>query len=973
MKSIALIFFLTASAALAALQPVELLTDYRVNPLGIDTAPRLFWRADADGRQGAAQTSYQIQAAAQADGFDGELLWDSGKVESAESTRIAYGGPKPASRQRVWWRVKLWDESGAAGDWSQPAWFETGLLDPADWRDAPWIGCGRRHDAPSHVPAEEVGPWIKGPDGAEVRDFTYEFDLPNKPVVSAILWWGNNPRVEMELNDISMVRTRRTASANFVDLAFHLKPGERNVIRLAPKKPIRNLAITAGLHIVYGDGTEQRMVSGTDWKLTVAGRPRRPLAATIAGPYGKPPHGKALHQPKTDLPPVWLRTGVKVGESLSRARLYLCALGSGIPHINGERLDDAFFSPPQSDYEDFSYYTTHDITTRLKAGENSLAVLLDPGWFHQVGGFGSLFSYGHPGLRAVVALDYADGRTEWVTSNADWQWKQSGFLSANIYTGEKIDYRFDHEEWKNANGGAGWQPVRAMEPLSPRLRAMEVEPVRPKQQLKPVKTWQTGDKTWMVDFGEVLHGVVNLAFDEPAGTIIRIRYYEHAEPGKMGNVPGSHWWCHGAPQNDILISDGRKRTFQQQFSTKSFRYAEITGLSREPAPGDFTAWRVHSDVKTLFDFESSDQLLNRLFANGIRTHENYLNHMFGDLPRERCLWGAESIYSWGSAFNGADAAANHRLMARLWLTGRMTPDGVPGNIGVGQRLSTVTNSFIWTVTPLFIASKLHEQYGDLDLAGEFYDKMQHVLDWAARTSKDGTFPQYALSDHAPPSGVPRTPVQGDLINAMAFFDAQRYFARMAESLDKAQDAAEARAYADVIRKGILTRYDAEKHTFGNGTQDSLALAYGIFTDDPAEEKALAESMVGYYRTNGHKFDGGFMTYELYPMLTEHGYVDDALTMLLNSDYPGPAGSVVHYDATTYWERYLLDKKEQLDRGLNFVAFAHPTDWMVRYLAGIRLDPSVPGGRRLILEPHVPSKRLDHVKASQETQHGTIRS
>jgi hypothetical protein len=145
-------------------------------------------------------------------------------------------------------------------------------------------------------------------------------------------------------------------------------------------------------------------------------------------------------------------------------------------------------------------------------------------------------------------------------------------------------------------------------------------------------------------------------------------------------------------------------------------------------------------------------------------------------------------------------------------------------------------------------------------------------------------------------------------------------------------------------------YDAQTHTFGNGTQDSLALAYGIFAGDPAEEKALAASMVGHYRANGYQFDGGFMTYELYPMLAKYGYVDDALKMMLNPDYPGPAWSIKKYDATTYWERYIADEKDQLNRGLNFVAFTHPTDWMVRYLAGIRLDPSVPGGRRLILEP-----------------------
>jgi hypothetical protein len=246
---------------------------------------------------------------------------------------------------------------------------------------------------------------------------------------------------------------------------------------------------------------------------------------------------------------------------------------------------------------------------------------------------------------------------------------------------------------KHTAAGEGWQSVQVMEPLTPKLRTMEVEPVRPKQELKPVKTWQTGAKSWMVDFGEVLHGIVKLNFNEPAGTVIRIHYAEHARPSEMLNVPAAIGGA-TARRRTTSSSATASRAFSRSIFHQSFRYAEITGLSREPAPGDFTAWCVHSDVKTSLLSSPPSRCSTACFENGIRTHENYLNHMFGDLPRERCLWGAESIYTWVFAFNGADAAPNHRLMARLWLTGRMTPDGVPGSIGVGKRITTATHSFI---------------------------------------------------------------------------------------------------------------------------------------------------------------------------------------------------------------------------------------------------------------------------------------
>jgi hypothetical protein len=70
--------------------PLDLRCEYRSNPLGLDvTQPRLSWKL-ADDRRGARQTAYQVLAAANpgdlAAGRD--LLWDSGRVESAESVHV---------------------------------------------------------------------------------------------------------------------------------------------------------------------------------------------------------------------------------------------------------------------------------------------------------------------------------------------------------------------------------------------------------------------------------------------------------------------------------------------------------------------------------------------------------------------------------------------------------------------------------------------------------------------------------------------------------------------------------------------------------------------------------------------------------------------------------------------------------------------------------------------------------------------
>ncbi len=119
----------------------DLRCEYRINPIGIDVKePRLSWRFISN-RRGAKQAAYQLAA-----GLDevyllqGEsLLWDTGKVDSDQSIHIPYAGPSIQSRQRIYWRVRVWDENAHSTGWSDTAWFEIGLLEQDDWA-AQWVG-----------------------------------------------------------------------------------------------------------------------------------------------------------------------------------------------------------------------------------------------------------------------------------------------------------------------------------------------------------------------------------------------------------------------------------------------------------------------------------------------------------------------------------------------------------------------------------------------------------------------------------------------------------------------------------------------------------------------------------------------------------------------------------------------------------------------------------------------------------------
>ena len=113
-----------------------------VNPLGLDVAnPGLSWSILSD--EPFLQSAYQIVVASKpsaASDADADL-WDSGKVNSGKSILIRYAGKKLQSRQRCYWRVRVWDGAGNTSEWSELACWEMGLLDISDW-SGKWIGSG---------------------------------------------------------------------------------------------------------------------------------------------------------------------------------------------------------------------------------------------------------------------------------------------------------------------------------------------------------------------------------------------------------------------------------------------------------------------------------------------------------------------------------------------------------------------------------------------------------------------------------------------------------------------------------------------------------------------------------------------------------------------------------------------------------------------------------------------------------------
>ena len=131
------------NAGFAQLSVQQPLVENQSNPLGIDLLnPRFSWQLSSDKRN-ILQTAYEIKVVV----LPGtkKLLWNSGKVLSGQSVQVSYTGPALKSGQKYSWQVRIWTNDGTTSSWSQPAFWQMGLLSPSDWK-AKWIQPGYIED-----------------------------------------------------------------------------------------------------------------------------------------------------------------------------------------------------------------------------------------------------------------------------------------------------------------------------------------------------------------------------------------------------------------------------------------------------------------------------------------------------------------------------------------------------------------------------------------------------------------------------------------------------------------------------------------------------------------------------------------------------------------------------------------------------------------------------------------------------------
>jgi alpha-L-rhamnosidase len=273
MKSLKFTFVLLFLFGVANAQDLylkDMTCEHKRNPVGIDvTQPRFSWKIIGKGNN-ILQSAYSIRVSSDMKFSGNKIVWQSGKIKSEESVLQEYKGPNLKSGNRYFWQVKIWDNKGRESKWSEPAFWEMGLLLPSDWK-AKWIemdGDTLRYSPSPYFRKE----FPAGKNIASARVYVtshgfYELHLNGKKVGDQVLtpgWTTYGKRLQYQVYDVTnqLVNGNNSIGAVLGDGWY------RGTLAWDYNWAFygKSLGLLLQLRIVFKDGSERLIVSDETWK-----------------------------------------------------------------------------------------------------------------------------------------------------------------------------------------------------------------------------------------------------------------------------------------------------------------------------------------------------------------------------------------------------------------------------------------------------------------------------------------------------------------------------------------------------------------------------------------------------------------------------------------------------------------------------------------------------------------------------------
>lgn len=687
---------------------------------------------------------------------------------------------------------------------------------------------------------------------------------------------------------------------------------------------------------------------------------------------------------RTILPARYLRKEFTLQSKPKRAVLYISGVGSSVCYMNGERIGDDVFGPLPTWYDASVPYLTYDVTSMVDDGANAIGVALGNGRYLTMRVNEWMIGFGLPRLIAQLNVEYVDGKTESIVTDESWKATNNGPITENNeFDGEKYDARLDLGDWtKKSYNSSEWQDAELMTApkgklvaqLSPSIKVMEV--------IKPISVKAVGDGRYIVDMGQNMVGLQHVKFWGKKDKPITMRFAEVLKDN------GTELYVDNL--RNALITDIYTPSVDGEFEWEplfvyhGFQFMEISGLDYEPSVSDFEGKVIYDKMATTGSFETSEDILNKLYHNAYWGIRGNYRGMPTDCPQrdERLGWlGDRTTGAYGESF-----VFDNALLYKKWLVDIEESMNENGSISdVSPRYWTFWHDDVtWPAAYFYIADMLYRQYGDDFSIKNRYPSMKKWVNHMTKNymvnhiiTKD-TYGDWCL----PPESLelihskdPARITNGEVLSTSVFYSILQLMEKFATINELPDDAKEYAQLAALMKDAYNKKFFNEqtaRYDNNTVTANLLSLQLGLVPSG-FEQKVFAnavEKTEGEHK--GHVSVGVLGIQHLMRGLSRNGNAELAYKIATNTSYPS-WGYMIDKGATTIWELWNGDTANPEMNSRNHVMLLGDLlIWFYEDLAGIKNDPSAVAFKKIWMEPVFPEK-LNHVTASHVSPYGKIES
>ena len=694
---------------------------------------------------------------------------------------------------------------------------------------------------------------------------------------------------------------------------------------------------------------EMSILNSEDWRAKWIGAPAKMTSGDLK--YASP----------------FFRKEIKLAGKVQKARAYISGLGYYELYINGSKIGDHVLSPNQTNYDRRQLekwnetrignmnttvlYETHNITSALKEGENTIGIILGNGWYQQADRpENQEYLYDSPRVIAQFEIEYENGQKETITSDESWLTSTGPILYNGLHSGEIYDARLEQNGWsENGFDDTNWKNAELVRPPTGNLKAQTSPLDRVTKTLQPVSVSQPEKGIYRFDMGQMISGWARLKISGKKGTEIKLVFTEEFGP------------TYGQTDTYILKGEGTE-IWEPRFTWHAFRYVDVFGSPSELTLENIEGRVVNTDVSNAGTFECSNPLFNQILNNYRSTQ---LGNMHGGVPsdcphRERRGYTGDGQISARSAIYSFDMAQFYTK----WI----------GDISDGQNHKTgyVPNTTPyddggggtpWGSAYVIIPWNLYLFYGDTTILQHHYSGMKHWIEFMKNSlNNEGILASQGLGEWVPPDIVE---IDADYVNTCYYFWCCNLMTEIAGILNENSDEnifrELARQAANDIDKKYFNSYDSI-YSVGRQGANVYPLGFGFTANE--NKNAIFEKMVELLRNSNFHFDTGILgTPLLLEVLTEQGRADLAYTLMNQRDFPS-FGYMIEKGATTIWETF------QGDVSHSHPMFGSVTQWFFQHLGGIVPDPENPGFKHTIIKPY-PVNGLEFARTTYPSLYGLI--